>query len=125
VIDGPGTLEGLQLVEVDAANMTYDLLPGAVEVTLVQTRLKIVAPVRCDTVGFDRDDVLLEVGCRGDGVELREIVFGRSVGRAGIRGEGSIMGNLAGRSGHKIAIISSTWDVFRIWYQRSYGIYSA
>jgi hypothetical protein len=70
--------------------------------------------VRCDTVGFDHDDVLLEIGCRGDGVELREIVFGRSVERAGISGEGCIMGNLVGRMGHKIAIIRNTWDIFRI-----------
>jgi hypothetical protein len=35
VIDLPIALEGLRLQEVDATNMSDDLLPGAAEVTLV------------------------------------------------------------------------------------------
>jgi hypothetical protein len=58
--------------------------------------------------------MLLDVRCRGYGVEPREFVFGRSMERAGINGEGSIVKNLVGHLGHKIAIISRTWDVFRV-----------
>jgi hypothetical protein len=58
--------------------------------------------------------MLLDVHCRGYGVELREIVFGRSMERAGINSEGSIVENLVGHLGHKIAIIHNTWDVFWI-----------